>query len=480
MILILLLIVSFIFPVVSGLLLVSLFWPNAGSNRSLFWVKALLSTGAGIGIASLNLSLSTLLTGSVNPAFIAGEVLILTALIVTRRYASKREISGSDKQTNQIDGKKPALGLSLFFFGLLALQQIVFVLLSLKAPHGTWDAVAFWNTRARLLFRAGEHWKDVFNLLGGVHADYPFLLPDTVVRFWSYAGRETIIAAPLAAFLFTFATIGLLVISLSFLRGRTQGLIGGLFILSTPFFISHGASQYADVPFGFYVLAAIALVNISDEFAGANRGLLALAGLMAGLAAWTKNEGLLFLVSLVVGLIVIELWRARSIRFGRGVLAFAGGALPVLMIAFYFKAIATTNNDLVAGQGAQSLRQLADLSRYNAIFNAVLEQVLALNSIPLALLALYAFFLKGEPVQLKRTGLAASTLALSLMLAGYGIVFLTTPYDLAWHLGSSLDRLLLQLWPSVIFISLMVVRSPRQRVQEKSNALALSHQDAAI
>jgi hypothetical protein len=39
---------------------------------------------------------------------------------------------------------------------------------------------------------------------------------------------------------------------------------------------------------------------------------------------------------------------------------------------------------------------------------------------------------------------------------------LTTPQDLAWQLRTSLDRLLLQLWPSAVFLYLLVVRTPEQ------------------
>ena len=42
-------------------------------------------------------------------------------------------------------------------------------------------------------------------------------------------------------------------------------------------------------------------------------------------------------------------------------------------------------------------------------------------------------------------------LVIALMLAGYYGVYLLTPWDLKWHLDSSLVRLLLQLWPAALF-----------------------------
>jgi hypothetical protein len=39
-------------------------------------------------------------------------------------------------------------------------------------------------------------------------------------------------------------------------------------------------------------------------------------------------------------------------------------------------------------------------------------------------------------------------------------VTVTTPYPLAWELTTSLHRLLLQLWPSGVFLYCLVVKAP--------------------
>jgi len=40
--------------------------------------------------------------------------------------------------------------------------------------------------------------------------------------------------------------------------------------------------------------------------------------------------------------------------------------------------------------------------------------------------------------------------------ATYGAVYLLTPFDLDWHLHTSLSRLALQLWPSLLFLLLLL------------------------
>jgi hypothetical protein len=36
------------------------------------------------------------------------------------------------------------------------------------------------------------------------------------------------------------------------------------------------------------------------------------------------------------------------------------------------------------------------------------------------------------------------------MLASYYLVYVITPFDITWHVSTSIDRLLVQLWPLVV------------------------------
>ena len=57
-------------------------------------------------------------------------------------------------------------------------------------------------------------------------------------------------------------------------------------------------------------------------------------------------------------------------------------------------------------------------------------------------------------------GLSACVSFLSLSL--FGLVYLNTPYDLAWHMAFSAKRLLLQLWPSVAFLAFLAASPPER------------------
>jgi 4-amino-4-deoxy-L-arabinose transferase-like glycosyltransferase len=116
--------------------------------------------------------------------------------------------------------------------------------------------------------------------------------------------------------------------SLALLRTTRQAVLAVLILLGTQFLITHGASQYADVPWGFFMLATTVLVFLHDRASGRTRGLVALAGTAAGFAAWTKNEGLLFLASIIVARCAV-LWKQRRWQGALNDLGgFALGSLP--------------------------------------------------------------------------------------------------------------------------------------------------------
>ncbi|GAH74298.1 unnamed protein product, partial [marine sediment metagenome] len=238
--------------------------------------------------------------------------------------------------------KKPWLTQALLvgFFLLLLTGLATFVLTSSMRPHGGWDAWAFWNLRAKHLVEFEEHeWQRSFTDDRGTRTkpNYPPLLPLTIVRCWKWTSSETPFAPILVAWLFTFAVLGLLVGALWLVGGTTKAWAAGIVLLGTPFFMSHATSQYAEHPLAFFFLATVVLMVLHDTSAEKSYGLLTLAGVTCGLAAFTKNEGLLFLPVAVVTWLWLNVLRGdRETRF-RKLAAFAAGLVPVLLVVTYFK-----------------------------------------------------------------------------------------------------------------------------------------------
>jgi hypothetical protein len=61
-----------------------------------------------------------------------------------------------------------------------------------------------------------------------------------------------------------------------------------------------------------------------------------------------------------------------------------------------------------------------------------------------------------------RPGIFSTAAILILMVTGYFAVYLLTPLPLEYHLATSLNRLYLQLWPSLIFLFFMLASAPQE------------------
>jgi len=373
--------VALLLSLISGVLATFIFLPSPRNDLQGLLLRLFVGGGLGLGLSACLyfLSLPAGLSGYI-PLIDLAACMALGLIAYVFRERGRREVECPAE--SQLQDRKAALPktgskLETWIATIFAVELLAslgsFLVAFLKEPHGKWDAWLIWNMHARFLYRSGEAWREVF--AGGMewsHWDYPLLLPLSIVRGWKYSGNDSIYIPAAFALLFTLLTLGLLLCALMFLRSRIQGYLAAMILLGTPLFIMMGASQLADVPLAFFMLATLVLLFLPARSPGNRSGALVLSGIAAGLCAWTKNEGLLFL--LIVYLLL------------------AGARID--------------DRD--------------------------------------------------------RTGLVRTAAVLLLTPAGYFFVYVLTPLDLGYHLATSLNRLFLQLWPSVIFLFFMTAGAPER------------------
>ncbi len=446
-----------------GFMAVSLLWPQVERASPLLPFKIFLGLGIGQGLTACLAFVYLVVRGRLDRSYVLAEVLVLLAL--TGAVVLARRRSGP-KAVRLPDAREAASPRYEWLLAALFCVAAVIALATIGAgmdriPYGDWDGWAIYNLRARSIYRAGYDWRDGFSaLLSRSHPDYPLLLPLDVVRAWIYAGSESMAAPRLIGGVFVAATIGLVPSAIAALRGRPQAYIAGIVLLGYAFLLRHSSSQYADVPLMFFFAAAAAMLVLHDELAReGSAGALTLAGLAAGLAAWTKNEGLLFLVALVVAHFAVVA-RSRGLRgYAEQLKPLAAGLLPVLAIVVFFKLTLAPPNDLVTFAAKQSVWvKLTDPGRYLAIAGELLQRA----PFRVYLLPIYAICIGSSA---RRTAAVAQAgLTLLLLCSGYVVVYLTTPYDLSWHIYTSMDRLLVQIWPTFVLVYFLWVATPEEIV----------------
>ena len=418
-----------------------------------------LGAGVGIGIAS---SLYFVLLAGFGPklgiiASVEGAALAaaLAFAILARRRGTPLDWAPGPPAPWYLSA---ALGLAF------ATAVVMFIVYALTKPHGEWDAWSIWNLRARFLFRAGEFWKDAFSSeLAWSHPAYPLMLPGIVALCWTLARGESTLAPAGVAFLFTFGVAGILVSALGILRGKTQAFIAGTVLLGGVSLIVNGANQYADIPVGFFMLATLALLCLQERHPDDLRFTI-LAGLAAGFAAWTKNEGLLFLVAVFAA-------RAWAIyRYGNGVALArqlprmaAGFAAPLAVVVF-FKLRFPTSDDLLAKRPHQIVANVADIGRWITVVEGYIRAPFRVGGflIPIILvLALYWYLVRFKVEEQDRPALATILGTIAITLAGEFAIYLAFPSDVIWQLNTSLERLLQQLWPAGLLAFFLAANAPQ-------------------
>jgi hypothetical protein len=470
------LILALLLPLSVVFLAIGWCWPEARRLGDQFVLTLSLAFGLAIGLCSCSFFLKLVLFPHAEQGYVLAETALFLALLTALAAALIRSdrihavTPGSERiyavATNLPVAWRWILNLG---FALTAVAGLAGAVTWLAlSPHGDWDGWAIWNTHARFLYRGGEYWTDYLTEdLGWTHPDYPLLMPANVARLWTYAGRESRFEHRLLDLLVLMATGGLLGGALARLRGRSQGLLAVLILAATPLFLEKGSSQYSDIPLGYFALATAVLLCLHDA-AGGGRRLAALAGVAAGFAAWTKNEGVMFLLAVLAARLIVVVrihgWRA----WRRELLAFGLGLLPALACLIYFKGWLAPTNDLVAGQGLwPTVERLSSPIRYELIAGAYARQTLLIGPGVVVVLGVYSLLLGKAPPTNHSAGRKSCLLVLASMLAGYAVTFLTTPHDLGFHV-SVLDRLLMQVWPLALFTFFLAVATPEEALARKA------------
>lgn len=449
---------SLVVPVVSGFFIVSRSFPAVFRPTTLP-LRVFLGTGIGMGLASSSYSAWYFLIGRPNFGYFASEAIGLA--VVGGWYLRHAQSSAAVPCAPAVRAPVSSW-LRVSWWLVVALSGVTYLLATVKYSHGTWDAWAIWNLRARFLFSGGSLGRTFSPLLAWSHPDYPVLVPGLVARSWQQLGVASPVAPMLVAALFTAATVGVLGTGLAALRHRTAGAVASLLLLGTPAFLVYGSSQVADIPLAYFMVATVVLMQLARAWPMRQHSLVVLAGCTAGMAAWTKNEGVLFLA--IVAVVSVAETMARPVPW-RQWIRWVLGVGPWLMLLAYFKIRWAPPNDLIALPVLQrTVHQLGQPERYWFLLRAFARETVGFGgwrfSAVLLLVVGAAASLAAGNRWLDNRVAHGMNLVMSAMLAGHFFIFLLDPYDLAWHVGTALNRLFLQLWPTLLFLFFLQISFP--------------------
>jgi hypothetical protein len=384
------------------------------------------------------------------------EIALFIAILIAA-YLKHKKTTYTPSQSSKLSPVQIVI-LTIAVF-ISAVSFLGLVNYSRQRAYGDWDAWMIFNRSARFIFRGGENWQDAFSPAMNLvfHADYPPLLALDISSRWEMLGVETTSVPMFLGFLFSLASFGLCFGALANTKSLGQGALGLIFLGGVQFFLSEGGRQTADVPLASFILASIVFLFFHHR---EKRPIfMAFAALMASLAAWTKNEGLLFVLVSAGVLFLASLWK----RSFRDFLFYVAGLLLPLVLLFHFKTQVAPSSEFASGGLEILLQKLTDPARNQLVFSAMSGFFLhgggwyGVGIFPI--LVAYLILFKSHPIEVP-SAFFASLAILSAQLIGYYLFYLISPYDLNWHIGYSLNRLFVHLYPAIVFVVLMAVRTP--------------------
>jgi hypothetical protein len=465
---------AFISPFLIGSSIIVILFPKYRLRGVWLVLTISLGAGLGLGITSAIIFLWLACIGPPGSYYFTAELSLAVMLALFAFYRIHYSVYSIHRDSGlnceAIPGTIVWLR-NIFLFLMLVSVGSFLLKTFLQDPHGIWDAVDTWNYRARWLFRGGPNWSYAFSLRAKDGLDYPLLITASVFRMWQILGKDPIGIPILIAGIFTFGSYLILFSSLAVLRGRNQGYLAAIFLFASTQFFNIGTYQYADVPLAFFILSTVILFSLKDRYPEISSPIVFLAGLTVSCAAWTKNEGQLFLALVIFIYFIGQLGKKEWLKTLKEFIGFTLGLAPVLGTLFYFKLNFALENAHINDNTFEQLgTYLFDIDRYILVGTRWINKFFTFNDGIIWLMAVYFFFSGLDRADLIKKRLLSPTILLLLMMCGYFFVYITFPGNPRDLLSASLRRIIIQLWPTWVFLYFYCVQGPEKNVSIQANS----------
>jgi hypothetical protein len=441
---------SFLLAIALGILITSVLVPNSQLVERLA-----LGYGLGLGLATLVMfclsAIGILLSAqaiAIALAFVAvvfGAVLWRCKLgeLILRAESTNPGYKGDSQR---FCPWKRALTVVIAIMVLLTI--LASFVIALYWPICSWDAMAIWGVKGKAIAASGT----IISLKYGAHHHYPLHFP-LVISLALFMDGDRLVKTLLSL---TFAA--LLAAFYSNLRRFCAPLtswLATLALATTPLLLEHSTIACANLTMSFYYTASVLyLLNYIDC---GELGFLLLSGLMAGIAAWTRPEGLLLLGLNALVLLVFSLRRRALKSILLYILPSCCFAFPWAMYSryvlkipnpFWSYAVTAITNFLT---GHVDWDKLVMILQY---FGRTVGVYTRWGGVWIAFLAIAILCID----RLKRHSYLL--LIILLNVAAVTFMYYATPEinPLSWWLSTGFDRMILHFFPLLVFTAALLTQ----------------------
>ncbi len=409
-------------------------------------MQVLVDYAAGAGTVTLLMFATAVTTGSLNNEVIYVLVLCLFIVYLTMTGGPAR-----------VTAHRPPYDIKQYLYLIPALIVVIpMVALSYKAVPLGWDTRFIYLFRAKMLFVEGQLRTASFTEPQYLfaHPDYPLNIPLQIAYLYQLLGRIAPDAGKLV--LMTYLLL-IFLFMYSFLKSMMPAYAAVLSALT--FFTLRRVMGLAytgiDLPLALYILIGTSFYYLYIRDGDVHY--VVLSGLLLGIGAWTKLEGITYFMGTALCICIFTRYHLKkplSVSFKRMTCFLLPGLTFIVPWQIFIHSDHFPVNWIVKGRGATSLTtafsRLCKISEYfgrEIVFNEPFFAIVALSLI-------YMVFKK-------KSGLFLSVSAVfMLQLIAYIIALYLQPNPLSAELGVTVQRLLLQITPSILLVSLALLFDP--------------------
>jgi len=364
---------------------------------------------------------------SIRTSLIIGSVFAIAGLIITIRNLVTSPTRF--KLDNQTIGQ---------WIGVIITSSVLLIPF-LVEPISRYDARTIWFFHSKMIYYAETigleaGWQNPF--INFSHRDYPNLVPGIASQISIVAGYWNEYLPKLSIYL-------VLIPGIMWIFSFAKNIFSFLALLAfIPFsFAPWLWNGYMDGLLAFFF--CIALLMIGEYFRTLKPFYLTSALACLILMMNIKNEGVLALLSLLLGLVISLLFVKQQVKphelfknYWKTIVGLVMLIIPFFIWSFYKQKWGLVN-DLGIGSVVAFLRLFARIKE--GTFSIILKSEFAEIIEQLVIFSLILFASASWKINLPKSVIPA-VLTTSLYLLGISVIYLITPRDLRWHLNTSVSR----------------------------------------
>ncbi|MBF0483319.1 MAG: hypothetical protein HQL25_01300 [Candidatus Omnitrophica bacterium] len=337
----------------------------------------------------------------------------------------------------------------------LSIFILVLATLLLKAslfPYGGWDAWAIWNLKARFIFLGADQWKNMLDpVLMHTNNHYPFLLPLMNAWIWCFGNTASHWVPLTTSVIFALLLPMLLGLSLYITTKHKFSFIPAFLMAFLPLYQLLSISQYADLLVAFYLLCIFTCFHMANE--QKSPSLFFLTGIFCGSISFIKDEGLVSSILIAV-LITFSIFTNKNITNEKNKILknfILGSGLALIPAVFFNIFIRPENLRFI--NGLTSTSDPTSWQRLLFTIAAYFIEILKLNWQGLWFIILGGILLSFKTLYKTNT----QKLIINFLICYLTIItinyFINTHYPISFWINTSLNRILMTLVPTLLFMT---------------------------